>query len=295
MKLSLNIAKKLLLLENGEKLPSSKLKHPIIQDLIAEGILHRPGRVKSAIQISDKEQLKLFLQNHYAVNDLTSYIDAHEKEDLTRAELVAVAADSKLRSIRTFKGFLVNCYTPIKATLNNESITITPKEGIFNFIYDFEKFVPARDITIVGIENSENFRYIYKQKYLFNNQKMLFVSRYPQNQSKDIIKWLKSIPNNYLHFGDFDFAGIGIYINEFKKYLGDRANFFLPDNVNSLIKNSGSKKRYDEQKISFDINKIKEENVLTLIASIHKYKKGLDQEIFINEIYGILPKGEFAH
>ena len=137
--------------------------------------------------------------------------------------------------------------------------------------------------------------HIYKQKYLFNNQKMLFVSRYPQNQSKDIIKWLKSIPNNYLHFGDFDFAGIGIYINEFKKYLGDRANFFLPDNVNSLIKNSGSKKRYDEQKISFDINKIKEENVLTLIASIHKYKKGLDQEIFINEIYGILPKGEFAH
>lgn len=282
MKLPLSIAKKLLLLENGEKIPASKLKHQIIQDLIGEGILHKSGRIKSAIQISDKEQLNLFLQNHYAVNDLNSYIDAHEKEDLTRAELVAVAADSKLRSIRTFKGFLVNCYTPIEATLNNESITITPKEGIFNFIYDFENFVPARHITIVGIENSENFRYINKQKYLFKNQKILFVSRYPQNQNRDLIKWLQTIPNNYLHFGDFDFAGIGIYVNEFKKHLNAKANFFIPDNIDGLIKKSGSKKRYDEQKINFDINGIKEENVLELIATIHMHKKGLDQEIFIN-------------
>lgn len=286
MKLPLSIAKKLLLLENGEKIPASKLKHQIIQDLIGEGILHKSGRIKSAIQILDKEQLNLFLQNHYAVNDLNSYIDAHKKEDLTRAELVAVATDSKLRSIRTFKGFLVNCYTPIEATLNNESITITPKEGIFNFIYDFEKFVPARDITIVGIENSENFRYINKQKYLFKNQKILFVSRYPQNQNRDLIKWLQTIPNNYFHFGDFDFAGIGIYVNEFKKHLNAKANFFIPDNIDNLIKNSGNKKRYDAQKINFDIDRIMEENVLKLIACIHKYKKGLDQEIFINESSG---------
>lgn len=286
MKLPLSIAKKLLLLENGEKIPASKLKHQIIQDLIAEGILHKPGRIKSAIQISDKEQLNLFLQNHFAINDLHSYIDTHEKEDIIRAELVAVAADSKLRSIRTFKGFLVNCYMPIEATLNNESIIINPAEGTFNFIYDFEKFVPAQDITIVGIENSENFRYIYKQKYLFKNQKMLFVSRYPQNQCRDLIKWLQTIPNNYLHFGDFDFAGIGIYINEFKKHLHAKANFFIPDNIDNLIKNSGNKKRYDAQKVNFDIDRIMEENVLKLIACIHKYKKGLDQEIFINESSG---------
>lgn len=286
MKLPLSIAKKLLLLENGEKIPASKLKHQIIQDLIGEGILHKPGRIKSAIQISDKQQLNLFLQNHYAVNDLNSYIDAQEKEDLTRAELVAVAADSKLRSIRTFKGFLVNCCMPVEATLNKESIIINPAEGTFNFIYDFEKFVPAQDITIVGIENSENFRYISKQKYLFKKQKMLFVSRYPQTQSKDLIKWLQSIPNSYLHFGDFDFSGIGIYINEFKKHLGDRASFLTPYDIDNLIKKYGSKKRYDEQKIIFDINTIKEENVLKLIACIHKYKKGLDQEIFINESSG---------
>lgn len=270
-----------MLLASGEEIPASRLRHPIVNDLISEGIIYKKGRIKSTLQILNKEQLYLYLRNHFAINDLYSYIEIYKKENLTRTELVMIAADSKLKSVRTFKGFLVNCYIPIQATLNSESIIIYPKEGIFNFIYDFENFIPEPDITIVGIENPENFRYIHKQRYLFKNLKTLFVSRYPQNQSKDLIKWLQSLPNNYLHFGDFDFAGIGIYLNEFKKYINDRANIFIPDNIDSLIKNSGSKKRYDEQKINFDISKIKEENLLELIASIHNHKKGLDQEIFI--------------
>jgi len=283
MKLPLNIAEKLLLLVNGEIIPASKLKHSIVQDLISEGVIHKPGKRKSTIQIVEKQQLKLYLQNHYAIKDLHTYIETLKKENLIRADLVSVAADSKLKAVRTFKGFLVNCYSPTLATLNGQAITISPVNGTYNFIYDFESFIPEQDITIVGIENPENFRHIDKQKYLFQNIKPLFVSRYPQNQSKDLIKWLQSIPNDYLHFGDFDFAGIGIYLNEFKKHLDNKAEFFTPDSIDNSIKKSGSKKRYDEQKINFDIGKIKEENLLYLLDSIHRHKKGLDQEIFINE------------
>lgn len=283
MKLPLNIAEKLLLLVGGEKIPSSKLKHEIVKDMISEGIIHKPGKLKSTVQLADKQQLKLYLENRFAIKDLHTYIETIKKEDLIRADLVSVAADSKLKAVRTFKGFLVNCYSPTLATLNGQSISISPTNGTFNFIYDFESFIPEKEITIVGIENPENFRHIDKQKYLFQNIKPLFVSRYPQNQSKDLIKWLQSIPNNYLHFGDFDFAGIGIYLNEFKKHLHNKAKFFTPDNIDNKIKESGSKKRYDEQKINFDIGKIKEENLLQLLNSINRHKKGLDQEIFINE------------
>lgn len=282
MKLPLNIAEKLLLLVNGEKVQASKLKHSIAQEMISEGIIHKPGKVKSNIQIVDKQQLKLFLQNRFSINDLHSYIETLKKENLIRADLVSVAADSKIKSLRTFKGFLVNCYSPTPATLNRQAITISPTNGTFSFIYDFESFIPDKEITIVGIENPENFRYIERQKYLFKNISPLFVSRYPQNQSKDLVKWLQTIPNNYLHFGDFDFAGIGIYINEFKKHLDKKATFFIPDIIDSKIKDSGSKKRYDTQKQNFDIGIIKEENLLHLIDTIHKHKKGLDQEIFIS-------------
>jgi hypothetical protein len=283
MKLPLNLAEKLLLLVSGEKIPSSKLKHEIIKDMISEGIVHKPGKLKSTVQLADNQQLKLYLENRFAIKDLHAYIETFKKEDLIRADLVSVAADSKLKAVRTFKGFLVNCYSPALATLNGQSLSILPTNGTFNFIYDFESFIPEKEISIVGIENPENFRHIDKQKYLFQNIKPLFVSRYPQNQSKDLIKWLQSIPNDYLHFGDFDFAGIGIYLNEFKKHLDNKAKFFAPDNIDNSIKKWGSKKRYDEQKINFDIGKIKEENLLQLLDSIHRHKKGLDQEIFINE------------
>ena len=282
MVLPLGIAEKLLLLVQQNKLAASKLKHPIVAELIAEGIIHKPGKIKSLLHIADTQQFQLYLKNHFSINDLQAYVDTLQKDNLLRADLVAVATDSKLKALRTFKGFLVNCYSPLPATLNKENIIIHPQEGTFSFIYDFESFIPPANVTIVGIENPENFRHIDKQRYLFTGITPLFVSRYPQHQSKDIIRWLLSIPNNYLHFGDFDFAGIGIFLHEFKKHLGTKASFYTPDNIDGLIIKAGSKKRYDEQKINFDIKSITEENLLTLINTLHRHKKGLDQEMLIN-------------
>ncbi|MFC5283450.1 DUF7281 domain-containing protein [Pedobacter alpinus] len=281
MKLPITIAEKLLLLENGVAIPSSKLKYEMISEMISEGILYKLGKHKSTVQLIKPEQLKLYLENRFSIKDLSIYIEAHKKENITRSELVAISSDSKLTKVRTFKGFLVNNYTPIQAKLNEDTITLNPKPGTFQFIFDFEYFVPELDVVIIGVENPENFRYIEKQKYLFNKMKPLFVSRYPQNQSKDLIKWIKSIPNNYLHFGDFDFAGIGIYLNEFKKHLSGKTQFFVPENIEILISENGNKRRYDIQKINFDIHSIEEEKLIALISTINKYKKGLDQEMLI--------------
>jgi hypothetical protein len=197
---------------------------------------------------------------------------------LSRADAIEIASDSKLKSVRTFKGFLVNCFQPINCLLNNLPIILQPNEGTFTFIYDFESFFPSANTTIVGIENPENFRHIQKQKKLFENIQPFFVSRYPQ--SKDLIKWLCKIPNNYLHFGDFDFAGLNIYINEYKKNLQGKSTFFLPPNIERLLSSKGNRDNYHNQTIQFDINEIEEENIFTLLKLIEKYKKGLEQEIF---------------
>lgn len=280
-KLPIDIAEKLLLLKKGTSIQSSKLKHEIVLNLISEGILYKPGKHKSNIELIKPDQLALYLENNYAIKDLELYIKAVKNKNISRRELVIASTDSKLTKVRTFKGFLVNSYSPIQVFFNEKTITIKPLIGTFQFIYDFEKFIPSPKITIIGIENPENFRYIEYQKYLFKGIQPLFVSRYPQNQSKDLIKWLKSIPNNYLHFGDFDMAGIGIYLSEFKKHLSDKATFFVPDNIETLIIENGNKKRYDKQIIHIDPMTIKEINVTKLIHLLHKYKKGLDQEILI--------------
>ena len=100
-------------------------------------------------------------------------------------------------------------------------------------------------------------------------------------QNKDFLKWMKSIPNNYLHFGDFDIAGIGIYLNEYKKHLLGKATFFIPENIKNDIRKNGNRERFDKQKINFKIDQIQESKIIELIEIIQLEKKGLDQEYYI--------------
>lgn len=280
MKLPISIAEKLISLQNGEKIPFSKLKHSAIDSMIDNGILKKQihGRTKTQIYLANRNSLIAYLKNHFGIDSLDNYIKFYQKEDLSRAEAIEVSSNSKLKSIRTFKGFLVNCFQPVECKLKNRSITIQPQEGTFIFIYDYHNFNPSDNITIVGIENPENFRHIQKQRKLFESIQPLFVSRYPQN--KDLIKWLQTIPNNYLHFGDFDFAGLNIYWNEYKKHLKTKAQFFLPQDIEKLISTKGNRDNYNNQTIQFDEKEVDEKDVLTLLRLIEKYKKGLEQEIF---------------
>ena len=281
MKLPVHIAQKLQQLIDGETLSSSAIKHSIIEELVAERIIERTGRIQKKVHLVNASALIQYLQNKYGINDLEKYIEVALKENVQRSELVEISSNSKLKNTRTFKGFLINSYIPIKATLNGKESMLNFTEGMFQFIYDFESFIPENDITIVGVENAENFRWIENQKHLFEDIKPLFVSRYPQNQSKDLIKWLQTIPNKYLHFGDFDFAGIGIYLNEYKKHLEEKASFFIPEKIENLIDKHGNKSRYDQQKINFNIENIEQERIVSLVKLLHQYKKGLDQEIHI--------------
>ena len=140
---------------------------------------------------------------------------------------------------------------------------------------------------VIGIENMENFRMIRKQKTVFEkylrmhglSQRALFVSRYPQ--SADLRRWLCSVPNHYLHFGDFDLAGINIYIIEFQKYLGvGRSSYLIPDDIESRLR-SGSRKRYDDQYNRFKDVKSDIPELQQLIDLIHHERKAYDQEGYI--------------
>lgn len=278
-KLSLPIAEKLLLLRNGERIQASRLQQAVFQELLFEKILYKTGKSRGHLLLLNKEQFDLYLQNHYSITDLDEYVSVLKQESISRADLIGISTDSKLTKSRSFKGFLVNCYEPVEVRIHQKSTLLHPIPGLFHFVYDFESFVPNEQLTIVGIENPESFRYIEKQKYLFTDIKPLFISRYPQNQHADIIRWLKSIPNPYLHFGDFDLASINIYMSEFKRHIPDRCSFFIPSNIEELFERHGNYERYNKQKLHVDVADVSEEKVVELINLIHQYKKGLDQEV----------------
>ena len=280
MKLTLKIAKVLIKLKNGVTLPASSAVSKLIDELVTDKIIWKKGKYHKTLQLLNKNALDNYLSNQLQINNLEEYTFALENSNTKRSDFVKITSDSKNSKERVFKGFLVNSYIPIKAKLNNNEFIINPIKGSYVFIYDFESFEINKNITIVGVENSENFRRIDEQKYLFKDIKPLFISRYPQNQNKDFIKWMKSIPNSYLHYGDFDISGIGIYLNEYKKHLGNKARIFIPKDIEKTLK-KGNRGRYDKQKINFNIEEVEEVELLKLIEIIQKEKKGLDQEYYI--------------
>ncbi len=279
--LPLSVSEKLLLLAGGAQLPASTIKHAAIEELISEGIVsvRIAGRTKRTFYISDRTALDTWLYNRYSINDLGEYIRVLKDTGAGRADLVLVSNDSKAQSKRTYQGFLLNSYTPIQCSLNGQPLTVHPAPGTFHFVYDFEHFVPAADTVVVGIENMENFRHADKLAYLFSDIKPLFVCRYPQEQAKDLIKWLTSIPNAYLHFGDYDFGGINIYLREYRKYLHDRASFFIPAKIEELIARHGNSKLYDRQQLLQGDGV--EESIQSLVTLLHLHKKGLEQEALL--------------
>ncbi len=280
-KVTINIAKKIQQLIQGDTIPLGQLKSPVIDSMISEGVLSikLQGRSKKTVFAPKPQAIENYLSSHLGINNVEVYI-SNLKNGTSRTENIIASTNSKSSLVRTFKGFLVNCVYPIEAKINGNRLIIAPPEGTYTYIHDFEGFTIPPETLIIGVENPENFRFVRKQTHLFDKNSILFVSRYPQ--SKDLISWLQNIPNKYLHYGDFDFEGIRIFRDEYYKHLGNRASFFIPKDIERLISKYGNKNLYDKQYKSISTFNINDE-IEQLIALFHKYKRCLEQEILITQ------------
>ncbi len=281
MMLAPGIAEKLLLLARGGRLPASALRHPIAGELIEEGIIasHLSGRTKSVLYITNTDALNLWLYNRYGIPDLAAYIQTLTAETATRADMAAVSGQTKLRPARVWRGFVAHSYLPVPCNLRGADFELIPTPGLFHFIADYTTFVPHPDVVVVGVENAECFAQAHLLSYLLPGIIPLFVSRYPQQQGKDLMEWLTALPNSYLHMGDYDFAGINIYLQEYKKHLADRAAFFIPPHIEALLAAYGNRRLYDAQ--TLNNNPITEPALHALIALLHRHKKCLEQEVLL--------------
>jgi hypothetical protein len=189
--------------------------------------------------------------------------------------------DSKASAVRSCPGFPVNVVSPMSVMVGQRKFILFPCPGTFLYISDYQDFRIPSNAIVVGVENMENFRLPERQQDVWDHigPHLLLVSRYPQ--SKDLINWLQCIPNPYVHFGDFDLAGIHIYQSEFYKYLGpERTSFFVPEDIEGRLA-KGSRERYYNQFARFGKMEVSDPRLDSLVQLIHRYQMGYDQEGYI--------------
>lgn len=278
-------------LRAGETVPYSRFPADVAEELLLEGgarsIVH--GSRKS-LKVVSRAAYDVFLRSKGLLPEkLEETVDALRNRE-TRGEQVHLTGDSKAVAVRTCPGFPVNVIgpMPLSVRLGERKILLCPCTGSFLYISDFRNFRIPSDAIVVGVENMENFRLPERQTAVWEQIReqygdggvppILLVSRYPQ--SKDLVSWLQEIPNPYVHFGDFDLAGISIYLTEFYRHLGERSAFFIPEDIEDRLSN-GSRKRYDDQFPMYGKMDITDPRLEGLVQLLHRHQKGYDQEGFI--------------
>lgn len=288
IKVTPSLVEKLILLRDGGTIAASSLRGEWVESLLREGVLTSIAK-GSRRQLRSSASPAVFQQALAGIDDALGNLDMARSivmaDSASRASQAAGTGNSKIRKSRSCPGFPVNSYQPIVCRLNGRDITVCPAEGSFLFIADWERFEIPGDVVVVGVENMDNFRLVARQRPLMEAEvsataPLLFVSRYPQ--SKDLHKWLQRIPNRYVHFGDFDLAGINIFITEFQRHLGSRASLLIPADISSRLEH-GSRDRYVDQYARFARLTSSDPRLQTLISLIHTHGRCYDQEGYISE------------
>jgi hypothetical protein len=124
------------------------------------------------------------------------------------------------------------------------------------------------------VENYQVVWFAKRYEKFFDKPNILFVVITPF-----MLKWIANLENEYIHFGDYDLAGVNIYLNKVLPRLkkSKKYSFFMPNNIEQLIEKHGNSELYEKQKqyknlLSNDVE------VNKLVEIIRKFKTGFEQE-----------------
>lgn len=276
-------------LRQGETVPFSRFPADWAEEMLLEGGVASIVRgSRKSLKVVSRAAFDVYLRSKGLQPDKLEETAAVLSGASSRSEQVRLLGDSKAVMVRSCPGFPVNVIGPLSVRLGERKILLCPCPGSFLYISDFQAFRIPSDAIVVGVENMENFRLPELQTAVWEEIQeqygeggvppLLLVSRYPQ--SRDLASWLQGIPNKYVHFGDFDLAGVHIYLTEFYARLGERAAFFVPDDIEKRLSN-GSRERYDVQFERFGNMKVSDARVQQLVGLIHRHHRGYDQEGYI--------------
>lgn len=278
--MNLSIAKTLKKLIDYDEINGSEFKNKKFLKLLEEESIVKVSQIsktRTKIILNDYEMLDDFLGNEYNIKDLDYYIKVMDDKSSKRSDLVKATGDTKTKNITTISGLYINGYENFQVEVNNEKFNISNILNNTSFFIHKNNIVKiSKDILIVGVENMESLLLIQKQKNLFENysKKKLFIFINPS-----MLKLIENLENEYLHFGDFDLAGISIYETKIKPKIKN-SNFFVPTNIEKLIIN-GNKNLYQKQYEKYKNIKSTEEKVQDLINLINENKRVIEQELLI--------------
>lgn len=275
---SLSFARCLLRLQHGEYLHASEMaSKSLLKQFCDDGVIrkHPSGNRRVSYFCPEPSGLKNYLQSQMGILSLENYIRESESGLSDGENSLSATKSTKTLRKKSLQGFFIKVFHS-NIIIEGETVAQTPN-GIELFVHRPEALQISTTALVVGIENPECFLKFDQLAHLFPQKEMVIMMRY---MSLSPNRWLQTLPNDYLHFGDFDPAGLSIYIQEYRKHLSaQRCRYFIPPNIEQLISQYGITQLYDQQiHLLKNINFHEYPEIENLFSLLHKYRKGVEQE-----------------
>lgn len=235
------------------------------------------------IYLNDAEALIGVMQlNGYNVNsieDINYFIESCKKP-ISRDEIVAHYSDTKRVESKSFNGLMVSTLERLEVKCNATKQYLYPMEGAGLFIHYTSELELDDDVILVGVENPQVVWYINKYRHLFSDNKRYLFLSISEYKTSYQYKWIESFKGEYIHFGDFDLAGISIYLNTIVPKLNNckSYSYLIPDNIYTILKEKKHKKDYSKQTMYLNIESQNDQKLQQLIFFIKNNKLTLEQE-----------------
>ena len=253
----------------------------LLEELIGCNCVYVSGKPQQ-IYLNDEEALfGVIKSNGYKVNsieDLDYFIE--EKEPKSRDEIADNYSHTKRVESKSFNGLMISVFDKLEVIYNEKKQYFYPLEGSGLFLHYSSKLQLDDDVIVVGVENPQVVWNIDKYKHLFNKKKrylFLCISEYKTTYQ---YAWLESFSGEYIHFGDFDLAGINIYLNTIVPKLkkAKSHSFLIPDNIYEIIKEKNYMVDYSNQTRYLNVTSKEDKDLQKLIEFIKNNKITLEQE-----------------
>jgi len=265
----------------SKTLNEGKIKNKeIIKSLALNGAITiiRKTAKRKILSVVKEENIFLFLRNqNYFINsieEIDSYIEDILESDASRDSIQKYRGDTKLENSPSLKGLYISAPSDIDIFLDRKEIALSPQNGMGYFFFYTQKVSVEKTTVIVGVENYQVIWFAQKYRNLFDTD-VVFVMINPY-----MLEWLEDKENEYIHFGDYDLAGINIYQNRVVPHLkkSQKHSFFIPYNIEEMIIKMGNRELYEKQS-QYNNMPIEDNALQKLQTIILKYKKVLEQEI----------------